>query len=37
MIINAGVKEIFYEQGYDDPLADQMLTEAGIETKRFVP
>ena len=31
------IKEIFYEEGYDDPLADQMLTEAGIETKRLFP
>ena len=37
MIINAGVKEVLYEEGYDDPLADQMLTEAGIETKRLFP
>jgi dCMP deaminase len=37
MLINAGVKEIYYEDGYEDPLADQMLTEAGIETKRLVP
>ena len=36
MIINAGIKKIFYEAGYDDPLADQMLEEAGIEIVRFV-
>ncbi len=37
MIINAGIREIFYAEGYDDPLADQMLAEAGIQIKRFVP
>ena len=31
MIINAGIKMIYYEGGYDDPLAGQMLAEAGIE------
>ena len=37
MLINAGIKEIIYEEGYDDPLADEMLTEAGIKVERFVP
>jgi dCMP deaminase len=37
MLINAGIKAIYYEEGYDDPLADQMLAEAGIEIARFVP
>lgn len=36
MIINAGIKRIFYKNGYDDPLADQMLTEAGVETVEFI-
>jgi len=35
MLINAGIVKIFYERGYDDPLADQMITEAGIEIVRF--
>ena len=35
MLINAGIGKIFYEQGYDDPLADQMITESGIEIVRF--
>ena len=35
MLINAGIAKIFYEKGYDDPLADQMITEAGIEIVRF--
>ena len=36
MIINAGIEKIIYEEGYNDDLADQMLTEAGIEKERFV-
>lgn len=35
MIINAGIEKIVYEAGYDDPLADEMLTEAGIKIERF--
>jgi deoxycytidylate deaminase len=35
MLINAGIVKIFYEKGYDDPLADQMTAEAGIEIVRF--
>jgi len=34
MLINAGIKKIYYEEGYDDPLAAQMLQEAGIELVR---
>lgn len=37
MIINAGIKKVIYGDGYDDPLADQMMKEAGIEMERFVP
>ena len=36
MIINAGIEKVFYEEAYDDPLADQMLTEAGIEVVRLI-
>lgn len=32
MIINAGIKKIYYSDGYPDKLADDMLKEAGIET-----
>ena len=35
MIINAGIKKIVYEEGYDDPLSDQMCAEAGLELLRF--
>ena len=31
MIINAGIKRIVFEEGYPDPLAEQMLNEAGVE------
>ncbi|MBW1680435.1 MAG: cytidine/deoxycytidylate deaminase family protein [Deltaproteobacteria bacterium] len=37
MIINAGIRTIYYENGYDDPLADDMLEEAGIRLVRFSP
>ena len=35
MIINAGIKQVYYENGYEDPLSDQMLTEAGIVCERL--
>jgi dCMP deaminase len=35
MIINAGILSIVYEDGYNDPLADQMLDEAGIDIVRL--
>ena len=31
MIINAGLKKIYYQDGYDDELGTQMLAEAGVE------
>ena len=37
MIINAGIRKIVYEEGYDDDLASQMLTEAGIEEEKYIP
>ena len=36
MIINAGIKKIYYEEGYDDPLSEQMIREAGIEIVRLL-
>ncbi len=36
MLINAGIKKIVYEQGYQDDLADSMLAEAGIEEEIVV-
>ncbi len=35
MLINAGVEEIFFLDGYPDPLAHEMLTEAHIEVVRL--
>ncbi len=35
MIINAGIKKIYYTEGYDDPLSDQMLAEATLEIERL--
>ncbi len=35
MIINAGILKIYYEDGYDDPLSDRMLAEAGLEIERL--
>jgi len=35
MLINAGIKNVFFIDGYDDPLADEMLAEAGIQIVRF--
>lgn len=35
MLINAGIKRIFYDEGYDDDLSDAILDEAGIEIMRF--
>ncbi len=30
MIINAGIVQIFFANGYDDPMSDTMLAQAGI-------
>ena len=35
MIINAGIKRIYYEEGYDDTLSDQMFIEANLEISRL--
>ena len=37
MLINAGIAKIIYQEGYEDPLADQMLREAEIELVRYSP
>lgn len=31
MLINAGIRQIFYLEGYPDPLSEKMLGEAGME------
>jgi dCMP deaminase len=35
MIINAGIIKIYFEDGYDDPLSDQMLSEACLQIERL--
>ncbi len=35
MIINAGIKKIYYASGYADALSGEMLNEAGIEIIKF--
>jgi dCMP deaminase len=35
MLINAGIRRIVYEAGYDDELSLQMLGEAGVELVRM--
>lgn len=35
MIINAGIIKIYYGDGYDDTLSDQMFSEAGLELERL--
>jgi len=35
MIINAGIKAIYYKDGYDDPMSLEMLAEAGVELVRL--
>ena len=35
MLINAGIKRIFFDDGYDDDLSDAILDEAKIEITRF--
>lgn len=35
MIINAGIQKIYYEEGYDDPMSEQMFAEARLEVLRL--
>jgi deoxycytidylate deaminase len=37
MIISAEIKKIYYVEGYDDHLSDQMLSGAGLEIERLSP
>ena len=36
MLINAGIKEIVYQESYPDELAQQMVTEAKIKMRKLV-
>ena len=35
MLINAGITEIVYAEGYPDDLARELLEESGIIVRRF--
>ena len=35
MIINAGIRNIVYLAGYSDPMASQLLAEAGVDIRKF--
>ena len=35
MIINAGIKKIYYQSGYADALSQEMLSEAGVVLIRY--
>lgn len=35
MIINAGIKKIYYHSGYADSMSKEMLAEAGIDLIKF--
>ncbi len=35
MIINAGIKKVYYWDGYDDPLSIEMFDQAGVELIRL--
>jgi len=35
MLINAGIEEIVYEDGYPDPLGEKLLQEAQIRVRRY--
>ena len=37
MVINAGIREIFFAAGYDDPLSDEMFEEAKLKVTRLGP
>ncbi|MDR0346980.1 MAG: hypothetical protein LBH56_01205, partial [Coriobacteriales bacterium] len=37
MLINAGIREIVFEESYPDELTEGMLAESGVETRRYIP
>ncbi len=34
MLINSGIKSIYYKSGYADAISEEMMAEAGIEVKK---
>ncbi len=37
MLINAGIVRVYYEEFYDDPLADELAAECGLQMIQYVP
>lgn len=37
LIINAGICKVIYIEGYEDPMATEMLSQAGISVVQFTP
>lgn len=37
MLINAGIRKIYYAEGYDDLLSEQLFEEAGVLLERLNP
>lgn len=35
MIVNAGIKKVYFKKGYDDPLSLEMFAQAGVELIRL--
>jgi len=35
MLINAGIKEIVYLEGYPDPLAEKLIAESKIKLRKY--
>ena len=35
MLINAGIRQIYNSEGYDDPHSDQMYAEAGLKVEKL--
>lgn len=37
MIINAGIEKVYYQDGYSDPLAEEMIAESGLILIKMEP
>ncbi len=37
MIINAGIEKVYYQDGYSDPLAEEMIAESGLTLIKMEP
>ncbi len=35
LLINAGVERIYFQEGYDDPFTEKLLTNSGVVMKKF--